>query len=90
MVKKEKSFSRVAVLMQPAPVTREGKKVRSTIYCGAETWRRFKALCENRGRSVSEVVEALMVDLVEQEEMGHSNPSASPSQRPKRKSTDAK
>jgi hypothetical protein len=90
MAKKGTPFGRVAALMEPPPVTPEGKKVRSTIYCGAETWRRFRALCESRGRSVSEVLEAAMVDLLEQEERGQAKPSSEPSQSPRRKSAEEK
>lgn len=51
-------------LLNAEPEEVEEKKKRTTLYIDKKIYERFQKLCDQRGKSVSEVIEAAMKDLL--------------------------
>ena len=67
MTARKVSFKGTKRLLNSEPERPEPTKVRSTVWVDKGVYERFKALCEARGRSMSEVLEAAMGDILDEE-----------------------
>lgn len=65
MVEKTR-MARTKKLLGPADSGSKPDKARTTFYLDKKVYKRFQALCSRKGRTTSEVIEAIMADLLEE------------------------